>query len=154
MERLVFRPSAIHGVGAFAKADIPKGTRVLEYVGEKIDKQESLRRCETNNPYIFTLDETGDIDGNVSWNPARFVNHSCAPDCEVEVDGGRIWVVASRDINAGEEITFNYGFDLEDYQQYPCHCGAPDCAGYIVAEEFFGHVRTQRELRQSSIEQS
>ena len=141
-----FRPSAIHGVGGFAKADIAAGTRVIEYVGEKITKAESLRRCESANEYIFSLDETHDLDGNVPWNPARFLNHSCDPNCEAEPDGGRVWIVARRDIRAGEEITFNYGYDLEDYREHPCRCGAADCIGYIVAEEFFEHVRRQSEL--------
>lgn len=141
-----FGRSPIEGYGGFAKRPIPKGTRIIEYVGLKIDKRESFRRCEENNEYIFTLNEQQDIDGNVEWNPARLINHSCAPNCEAEVDEERIWIVARRDIAAGEEITFNYGFDLEDYKQYPCYCGAPECVGYIIAEEFFEHVRRQRDL--------
>ena len=77
-------------------------------------------------------------------NPARFLNHSCAPNCEAELDDGRIWIVAKRDIKAGEELTFNYGYDLEDYRDHPCRCGVPECAGHIVVEEFFDHVRKQR----------
>jgi SET domain-containing protein len=141
-----FRQSAIHGIGGFAKADIVAGTRVIEYVGETITKAESLRRCESNNEYIFSLDETYDLDGNVPWNPARFLNHSCEPNCEAEPDGGCIWIVARRDIRTGEEITFNYGYDLDDYREHPCRCGAADCAGYIVAAEFFEHVKWQSRL--------
>ena len=141
---LVFEGSPIHGIGAFARSHISRGTRVVEYVGEVITKEESLRRCELNNEYIFSLDEERDIDGNVSWNPARLINHSCAPNCEAVAEAGRIWIVATRDILAGEEITFNYGFDLEDYRNYPCLCGSANCVGFIVAEEFFEHVRAQR----------
>ncbi len=140
-EMVRFQASPIHGTGGFAKADIRKGTRILEYLGEKISKGESLRRCVDDNEYIFTLSDEQDLDGNVAWNPARFVNHSCTPNCEAELDEGRIWIVAARDIRAGEEITFNYGYDLEEYQAYPCRCGSPQCVGYIVAEEFFEHVR-------------
>ena len=146
MALVCLRQSAIHGVGGFAKAGIAAGTRVIEYIGEKITKAESLRRCESNNEYIFSLDGAHDLDGNVTWNPARFLNHSCDPNCEAEPDGGRVWIVARRGIRAGEEITFNYGYDLEDYREHPCRCGAADCAGYIVAEEFFGHVRKQQSL--------
>jgi len=144
--RVCFHRSAIHGVGGFAKADIAAGTRVIEYTGERITKGESLRRCELNNEYIFSLNDAHDLDGNVPWNPARFLNHSCEPNCEVEPDVGRVWIVARRNIRAGEEITFNYGYDLEDYRKYPCRCGSADCVGYIVAEEFFGHVRRQSQL--------
>ena len=143
---IYFRPSTIHGVGGFAKADIAAGTHVIEYVGEKITKTELLHRCESSNEYIFSLDETYDLDGSVPWNPAQFLNHSCDPNCEAEPDGGRIWIVARRDIRAGEEITFNYGYDLQDYREHPCRCGAPDCAGYIVAEELFEHIRKQHAL--------
>jgi hypothetical protein len=86
------------------------------------------------------------LDGNVPWNPARFLNHSCDPNCEAEPDGGRVWIVARRGIRAGEEITFNYGYDLQDYREHPCRCGAADCVGYIVAAEFFEHVKWQRRL--------
>lgn len=138
---LEVRPSGIHGIGAFAGANIEKGERIAEYVGEIIDKAESARRCELNNEYIFSLDDARDIDGNVPWNPARFINHSCVPNCEALVEEGHIWIVAVRAIPLGEELTFNYGFDLTDYRQYPCRCGASECIGYIVAEEFFDHIR-------------
>jgi SET domain-containing protein len=140
---LVFAGSPIHGIGAFAGVDLPCGTRVTEYVGEKITRAESLHRCEQNNPFIFRLDDTWDIDGSCDSNPARFLNHSCAPNCEAQFGEGRVWIVAVRDIRAGEEITFNYGFDLEDYREHPCHCGSPECVGFIVAEAFFDHVRKQ-----------
>ncbi|MGO8931463.1 MAG: SET domain-containing protein [Limisphaerales bacterium] len=139
-ELVVFKSSPIHGTGGFAKTPISKATRILEYVGERISKGESLRRCEANNAYIFGLNDEQDLDGNVAWNPARFLNHSCAPNCEAEKDDDRIWIVATRDIQAGEEITFNYGYDLAAYRDYPCRCGSPQCVGYIVAEEFFEHV--------------
>ena len=140
-ENIIFRDSPIHGTGGFAARDIPTGTRVAEYVGRKIDKQESLRQCELENPYIFTLDEGYDLDGNVDWNPARWLNHSCAPNCEAQEDSGRIWIVSARDIRAGEEITFNYNYDLVDYRDHPCRCGASNCVGYILAEEFFPALR-------------
>ena len=144
---VTFGSSAIHGLGGFARTRIPKDARIIEYVGERIDKRESARRCEANNVYIFSLNEVDDLDGNVSWNPARFLNHSCSPNCEAQLAGDSIWIVAGRDISAGEELTFNYGFDLENYQDYPCQCGSPHCVGFIVAEEFFDHLRRQAELR-------
>src|SRR5215471_13243636 len=84
---IVFKESSIHGIGGFAKAHIPKGTHLLEYLGERINKEESARRCEANNVYIFSLNDQEDIDGYVEWNPARFLNHSCSPNCEAEFEG-------------------------------------------------------------------
>jgi uncharacterized protein len=135
------RASGIHGMGAFATANIPPDTRIIEYVGELIDKQESLARCENNNQFIFCLDDSHDIDGSVEWNLAKYINHSCSPNCAAELIGKHVWIVSLRQIHPGEEITFNYGYDLEDYRDYPCRCGSPQCAGYIVAEEFMPQVR-------------
>ena len=139
--QIEFRISSIHGHGGFARQPLAAGTRLIEYVGERIDKQQSLERCEHDNQFIFYLDETWDLDGNVEWNPARLVNHSCAPNCHAELIDGRIWIIAAEPIAAGEEITFNYSYDLQDYRDYPCRCGAANCVGFIVAEEFFEKVR-------------
>ena len=146
-ELVLLKASSIHSIGGFARVDIPSGTRVIEYLGEIISKQESLARCEGSNEYIFAIDEERDLDGNVDWNPARFLNHSCEPNCEAQFFGGHIWIVAIRDVRAGEELTFNYSYDLADYREHPCHCGAKKCVGYIVAEEFFEHVRRQSEAQ-------
>ena len=140
-ELLEVRQSAIHGNGGYARKDIPSGTRIIEYVGERINKDESLKRCEADNAYIFTIDDDWDLDGDVSWNPAKFINHSCAPNCEAEWEGSRIFINALRDLKLGEELTFNYGYDLEDYLDHVCQCSTPACVGFIVAEEYFDQVR-------------
>ncbi|HYG22407.1 MAG TPA: SET domain-containing protein-lysine N-methyltransferase [Verrucomicrobiae bacterium] len=142
---VIYRTSEIHGTGGFARVDIREGTEIVEYTGENISKEESQRRCELNNPYIFDIDETTDLDGNVEWNLARFINHSCSPNCEAQWDEKHIWIVAIRDIRAGEELTFNYGYDLDDYQDHPCRCGASNCVGFIVAEELFEELRRRKE---------
>jgi SET domain-containing protein len=139
-----FRNSPIHGMGGFARSAIQPGTLIIEYVGERIDKTESSRRCQQNNEYIFCIDDTFDLDGNVPWNPARLINHSCAPNCEAEWLDNHIWLVARRAIAPGEELTFNYGYDLQDLEDHPCHCGSPQCVGWMVAEEFFPEVAKRR----------
>lgn len=140
---IAFQSSLIHGRGGFATAEIPVGTRLIEYLGERISKAESQRRCEGGNPFIFHLDEQTDLDGDVEWNPARWLNHSCEPNCDAEEEDGRIWIATTRAVAAGEELTFNYGYDLADYRDYPCRCGKPTCVGFMVAEEFFAHVRME-----------
>lgn len=137
---IIFKESSIHHLGGFARDRIAPGTFVIKYMGDSITKSESLRRCESSNHYIFALDEEYDLDGDVDWNPARFINHSCDPNCEARLEDGGIWIISLREIRAGEEITFNYGYDLEDYEDHPCKCGATNCAGYIVAEEFIDCV--------------
>jgi len=141
MNHVFASSSKVHGTGLFARVPIPAGARVLEYVGEKISKSESLRRCQQENYYIFSLDDDWDIDGSVDWNLARFANHCCEPNSETDIIDGQIWIVALRDIAAGEEITYNYTYDLDDYREHPCRCGTPSCVGYIIAEEFFPTVR-------------
>ena len=135
------KPSGIHGTGVYARIPIPEETRILEYVGERLSKEESWRRRQENNFFIFTVTEDIDIDGAVDWNPARFINHSCAPNCEAREEDEQIWIYALRDLAAGEELTFNYGYDLQDHEDHPCRCGAAACVGFMVSEEHFDDVR-------------
>ena len=134
-DKLHIKESSIHGMGGFAKEFIPKNSRIIEYTGRRISKKESLDNCIQNNAYIFYLNEEFDLDGNVEWNIARFLNHSCDPNAEARFEDGHIWIVAIRDITRDEEITFDYGYDLESYRDYPCQCGAPSCCGYMIAAE-------------------
>ncbi len=145
------RNSAIHGRGVYATRDIPEGEKIIEYVGELIDKEESERRAWTQHAkaqqtgdaavYIFTLTDRLDIDGDVPWNTARLINHSCAPNCEAWIDGKRIFIHALRDIAAGEELTFDYAFDVSCYEDHPCLCGREGCVGYIVSREQWPQLR-------------
>jgi SET domain-containing protein len=135
-------------MGVFARMDVAAGTRVLEYIGERVTKAESLRRRQGGNFFVFVVTEKFDIDGAVDWNPARFINHSCAPNCEARMEDERIWIIALRDLRAGEELTFNYGYDLQDYEEHPCCCGTPQCVGYMVAEDYFKDVR-RKEARKA-----
>jgi SET domain-containing protein len=141
---VVFKKSKIHGTGGFARIDIQRGIRIIEYVGPKLTKAEAQAELAKQNTYIFTLDDHYDIDGSVEWNPARFINHGCQPNCEVEIDRDRIWILARRSIKAGEELTYNYSYDFDDYEDRPCNCGARECAGYMVAERYFRRLRERR----------
>ncbi len=136
-----FGKSGIHGWGGFARQKLRKGKRVIEYVGEKLTKKASDRALQYGNCFVFCVNDEFDIDGSVAWNPARYLNHSCAPNCHPQIRSNRIWIYALRTIKAGEELTYNYGHDLEHYRDRPCRCGAEQCAGYIVAEEHFASVR-------------
>lgn len=145
--------SNIHRRGAFAKQDIPKGTRIIEYLGEKITKAESTRRAlkafkkskkgNSGAVYIFTLNKRYDIDGEVSWNTARLINHGCWPNCESELIRGHIWIVAKKKIRKGEELLYDYGFEfnVDDFADHPCHCGHPKCRGYIVRRNQYHLVK-------------
>ncbi len=160
-EYIVVRKSAIHGTGVFAKKDISKGTRVIEYVGEKITKKETERRSDIqfemheknkNNGavYIFELNKKYDIDGNVPWNPAKYINHSCDPNCETDIIKGKIYIIALRDITKGEEISYNYGFDIDDFENHPCRCGAKNCVGYIIEEDEWPKLRKKLASKQEN----
>jgi SET domain-containing protein len=134
--------SGVHGFGLFARDFIPQGERIIEYRGERITKAEAERREARRLAqlaaggdgcvYIFELNQRHDIDGDVPWNPARRINHSCAPNCEAQHIRGHIWIVALRDLAPGEELTYDYGFDYDEWRDHPCRCGAGECAGYIV----------------------
>jgi SET domain-containing protein len=143
--------SGIHGRGVFARCDIPEGTEIIEYIGEKITKDESTRRAlkweeqarkrGAGLVYIFELDEEYDLDGRRGRNPARYMNHSCNGNCEAVNIEGHIWIVARRDINAGDELTYDYGYDMAHFLDHPCKCGATNCIGYIVREDQRTKVR-------------
>lgn len=135
------RASGIHGMGIFARRDIPQGSYIIEYLGERVSKAESLRRRKQGNFFVFIVTDQFDLDGAVEWNPARFINHSCTPNCDAQMEEEHIWIIARRDIRAGEELSFNYGYDLQDYEDHLCRCGSPECLGFMVAEEHFEDVR-------------
>ena len=137
--------SEIHNKGLFATQRIPKGKAIIPYIGEKITKEESNRRgIEWENKartsgeglvYIFELDEEWDIDGHVPENYARLINHSCEPNCQASVENGELWIYSLRRIEAEEELTFDYGYDIEHFIYHPCRCGVPSCPGFIVRED-------------------
>ncbi|MBF0533277.1 MAG: SET domain-containing protein-lysine N-methyltransferase [Candidatus Omnitrophica bacterium] len=141
---IAVQKSAIHNQGIFAAADIPRGARIIEYIGRKITKAQSVRladlfleKAKGNQDhgavYIFELNKRHDLDGAVPENTARYINHSCHPNCEAQIIRGHIWIISRRKIKAGEELTYNYGYDVDHYEDHTCHCGAPNCVGYIVA---------------------
>lgn len=149
------RNSEIHGRGVYASADIANETQIIEYIGEYVNKEESEKRAwdqaavaeETGDAavYIFTLDKKWDIDGNVPWNDARLINHSCEPNCEAWIEEDQIFIYSLRDIKNGEELTFDYGFDIECYQDHPCLCGRASCVGYIVSREQWPQLKEKLE---------
>lgn len=156
------RGSRIHSRGVFANKDIPDGTEIIEYVGERITKREADIRGEIvlsrskkdltkGAVYIFELNKRYDIDGNVPWNTAGIINHSCDPNCDAVNIGGHIWICANRDIRKGEELTYNYGYGIDNWWEHPCRCGADNCVGYIVAEEYWPELKEEIAKRQKSI---
>lgn len=141
---ILTRNSTIHGRGVYAKVAIPDGTRVIEYLGERITKAECIRREDIRLAkiargqdgcvYIFELNKRHDIDGSAAWNTARLINHSCEPNCRSEIIRGHIWITARRDIAPGEELTFDYGYSVTEWRHHPCRCGSAKCIGHIVAK--------------------
>jgi SET domain-containing protein len=135
---VIVRTSPIHGAGLFAARDIASGESLCEYRGSRITKDESRRRSEAAAPgepvYRVAFDDDTDVDGDIADNPAKFANHGCEPNAELVRKGDRLWLVASREITAGSEILFDYGFGLAESLAHPCRCGTPGCVGRILAE--------------------
>ncbi len=140
------RRSPIQGLGAFAIRDIPKGTRIIEYLGQRIswrtaDKRYDDEKMKRHHTFLFTVDEKLVIDGAVEGNDARFLNHSCDGNCEAINDRRRIFIEARRNIKAGEELLYDYQYERtddhteEDEKFYACRCGAKSCRGTILAAE-------------------
>jgi SET domain-containing protein len=137
------RPSPIAGKGVFAAQDITHGTRIIQYTGERITKAEAAKRLAHGNVYLFALNDRYDIDGKLIKNTARYINHSCDPNCVIETTSRTIWIVAARDIRDGEELSYNYGYGPDAYETHPCTCGANNCVGYILAPQYWRLLQKQ-----------
>src|SRR5258706_5965656 len=142
--RIAVRRSGVHGKGVLAVESIAAGDRLIEYKGERISWKEALRRHphdpeEPNHTFYFALDSGRVIDGKVDGNSARWINHSCAPNCEAEEIDGHVYIHALRDIEAGEELFYDYGLVIDARQtkklkrEYECRCGARKCRGTMLA---------------------
>ena len=148
--KILRRKSSIHGNGVFAVAAIAKGESIIQYTGElrshaEVDAGEA-GDVESGHTFLFTLNDEWVIDGTRRGNVARWINHSCAPNCEaliVEHDGGdrrrdKVVIEALRDIAVGEELTYNYGIRLAERHTprlkkiWACHCGAAGCSGTLL----------------------
>ena len=125
---IVRRRSRIHGWGVYATATIPKNKRIIHYAGEKISNQESLKRerryIRNGHIWCFKLTNRTVIDAGVGGNVARFVNHSCRPNCYIDIKDGVIWIRAARTIRKGQELTYDYNTDGEGLIR--CRC-RPEC---------------------------
>ena len=122
------RRSPIQGRGAFARRQIRKGTRIIEYTGERVSHEEADRRYDDesmarHHTFLFTLDRKTCIDAAVNGNDARFINHSCRPNCYIHIVDGVIWIRAARPIRKGEELTYHYNTDGEGLIECRCRPG-------------------------------
>lgn len=137
------RPSPMQGMGAFATAFIPEGTRLVEYAGQRITPAEADARYpdvagERHHTYLFAIDDEWVIDAAFDGNEARWINHSCDPNCDAIVEDDRIWIETIRDVHPGEELAYDYAYMLPERhtpaakRRYPCSCGAATCRGTIL----------------------
>lgn len=139
------RPSPIQGMGAFATEHIDAEIRFIEYAGERLTPAEAEARYpddgDRHHTYLFAIDDDVVVDAAVNGNEARFLNHSCDPNCDVVVDKQRLWIETLRAIEPGEELTYDYAYVLPERhtpaakRRYPCHCGAANCRGTILAKK-------------------
>ena len=153
------KKSGVHGSGLFASQNIKKGSKIIEYVGDKVTKKEGDRRADIqldkakeniNNGmvYIFELNKRYDIDGSAKYNHARLINHSCSPNCEVVIDNNEIWILAIKKIKKNAELSYNYGYAYdEDYVDHICKCGSSKCVGYILDEDHWPKLKKAKKKK-------
>src|SRR5437764_1828493 len=136
---LVVRPSPIHSVVVCTNTPIRKGTRIVEYAGERITPEEADRRYDgVSRTYLYGLEDGKTvIDGE---GLGAYLNHSCSPNCEVDEIKGRVWLFAIRNIAAGEELVWDYNL-YDDEDPAPCHCGSPKCRGTMYSLEWMAKMR-------------
>jgi hypothetical protein len=143
-KRIQTRLSGVHGKGMFAVQDLAEGETLIEYIGEIISWKEALRRhphdpTDPNHTFYFHVDEKHVIDAKHGGNSSRWINHSCAPNCEADEQKGRIFIKALQNIPAGQELFYDYGLIIDApytkklKAEYPCWCGAPNCRGTLLA---------------------
>jgi len=137
------RNSPVHGRGVFAVQPIKKGTRVLEYLGDRVSHEAADKRYEDhdesdNHTFLFIVDKKTVIDAGVGGNDARFINHQCAGNCESVIENRRVFIDAVRDIEPGQELGYDYeiGREKDDPPNvdeiYACRCGSPQCRGTML----------------------
>ncbi|MGQ0764048.1 MAG: SET domain-containing protein [Gemmatimonadota bacterium] len=137
------RGSGIQGRGGFAMRRIRRGERIIEYTGERISAEEADRRYEDeamdrHHTFLFSVSRGRTIDAAVGGNDARFINHSCEPNCEAIEERARIFIDAIRTIESGEELTYDYAYARdastteEEEKRYACGCGSVKCRGTIL----------------------
>lgn len=143
---LVVRPSPIHSVGVYTSKPIRRGTRLVEYAGERITAEEADRRYDgVSRTYLYGLDDGKTvIDGH---GLGAYLNHSCDPNCEVDEIKGRVWLFAIRDIAAGEELVWDYNL-YDDDDPAPCHCGSRKCRGTMYSREWMAKMRRKEARKQ------
>jgi SET domain-containing protein len=139
------RASSNQGLGAFATRLIPAGTRLIEYAGERLTAAQADARYPEDgtrhHTFLFAIDDDVVIDAAVDGNDARFINHSCDPNCDAVVDEQRIWIETIRDVFPGEELAYDYAYELEERhtpaakKRYPCACGAATCRRTILTKK-------------------
>ena len=140
------RPSPIQGQGAFAIRRIPEGTRLIEYAGERLTPEQADARYpdvpgERHHTFLFAIDDDVVIDASVNGNDARWINHSCAPNCDAVVDNKRIWIETIRDVEVGEELAYDYALVLDERhtaaakRRFPCNCAARKCRGTMLTRK-------------------
>ena len=140
------RDSGIHGRGVYATRSIKKGTRIIEYLGERITHAEADRRYEIKgdddgHTFLFIASQRTVIDAGVNGNEARFINHSCNPNCETVIENGRVFIESIRRIKPGEELGYDYQLTWESTDDpvelalYACRCGAKHCRGTMLDRE-------------------
>ena len=142
--RITVRRSKIHGKGVFATTLLPKGTRIIEYRGKRIPEavaDEKYGDDEGTHTFLFLLDNKVVIDANYHGNSARWINHSCNPNCETNEENGRMFIDALRTIRPGEELTYDYNLIVEERytpalkRLYACYCGSEKCRGTILGRK-------------------
>lgn len=144
--RVAVRNSPIHGRGVFALNMIVKGARILEYTGERMSHAEADRRYGdlhdgSSHTMLFAATDKVVIDATKRGGPARWINHSCAPNCEANEEDGRVFIDAIRPIKPGQELSYDYNLVLEERhtprlkREHPCHCGARKCRGTLLGSK-------------------
>jgi len=156
----VVKRSRIHGRGVYAARRIRSGTRIIEYIGDRIshevaDARYEMKAEDDGHTFLFVVDDDLCIDAGVGGNAARYINHKCDANCETLIEGRRVFIEATRTIEPGEELGYDYQLtwessdDPDELKLYECRCGAANCRGTMLDREPLDQKKKKKPVKKT-----
>ena len=155
MKLYKIKKSNIDNKGLYAGQDIKDRTKIIEYKGKILTKKQVEENSKFDNEkaiYLFNINKRYDLDGDFKYNTARLINHSCNPNCEVDIIDNEIWISSIKRIKKGAELFYNYGYPFDtDFVDHICKCGSRNCVGYILSDNDWPKLKKELKKKKGKL---